>query len=104
MYGVAVEGIACRKVCLVRRYKQKNVNCVRVCVRVCMCLYADDKGTSEGILGFVVWRTYCGRPRRLLELLLFETLYLDVSSPAITFAVQLMVVMHRSEVVAVAAG
>ena len=37
-------------------------------------------------------------------LLLFETLYLDVSSPAITFAVHLVVVMHRSEVVAVAAG
>lgn len=78
-------------------------------MRVCRCLYADER-TSEGILNFVVWRTYLWQTSIAKAagggavLLLFETLYLDVSSSAITFAVHLMVVMHRSEVVAVAAG
>ena len=78
-------------------------------MRVCRCLYADER-TSEGILNFVVWRTYLWQTSIAKAagggavLLLFETLYLDVSSSAIAFAVHLMVVMHRSEVVAVAAG
>ena len=91
--------------------------CMCVCAHVRVYVYTLISEPARAFFNFCgvadeLWQTskacyggcccwYC----YLLRLLLFETLYLDVASPAITFAVDLLlVVMHRSEVVAVTAG